>query len=196
MQILLGLTHTLGSMNAAVLAVARGLGAACMGLMVVIILAQVFFRYAVGTALAWPEEASRFLMLWSTGLMAATALRRGGFVSIDMLIRLMPRAVAAGLSVILLCLTLLVLVFGLQIAFEQTTGLGGRFDTDSLKVPASFDLTEWRKVPKGWMMASMVVGLGLLVSVAFELILRNLVILFGGHSVLRDIPDSVILGAE
>ncbi len=46
------------------------------------------------------------------------------------------------------------------------------------------------------MMASMVVGLGLLVSVAFELILRNLVILFGGHSVLRDIPDSVNLGAE
>lgn len=196
MRILLGLAHASGALNAAILAVCRGMGALCMGLMVVIILTQVFFRYVVGTALAWPEEASRFLMLWATGLMAATALRRGGFVSIDMLLRLMPRMVAVGVTTILLCLMLLVLVFGLQIAWEQTTGLGGRFDTDSLNVPVSFDLSQWRKVPKGWMMASMVVGLGLLVAVTVELILRNLVILFGGRTDLRDIPDSILLGAE
>jgi flavin reductase (DIM6/NTAB) family NADH-FMN oxidoreductase RutF len=70
------------------------LGALCMGLMVVIILTQVFFRYVLGNALAWPEEASRFLMLWMTGLMAAPRYRRGGFVAIDMLVRLLPRMVA------------------------------------------------------------------------------------------------------
>ena len=98
--VLLGLTKALGSVNAACLTLGRGLGAVCMAAMVAIILAQVFFRYVVGNALAWPEEAARFLMLWAAGLMIATAFRRGGFVSIDMLVRLLPRALASALSLL------------------------------------------------------------------------------------------------
>ena len=35
-------------------------------LMTAIVLAQVFFRYGLGDALTWSEEASRFLMVWLT----------------------------------------------------------------------------------------------------------------------------------
>ncbi len=101
MRPMLAICHGLGLVNGCLLALGRWIGALCMGLMVVVILTQVFFRYVLGHALPWPEEASRFLMLWSTGLMAPTAFRRGGFVAIDMALRALPRPVAAGISLIL-----------------------------------------------------------------------------------------------
>ncbi|MGL4234528.1 TRAP transporter small permease [Tabrizicola sp.] len=198
MRLVVAICNGLGFMNGSLLVAGRWVGAACMGLMVIVILAQVFFRYVLGSALAWPEEASRFLMLWSTGLMAPTAFRRGGFVAIDMVVRLLPRAVATVLSVLLLGLMISVLWVALNIGWSEVTGIGGRFETDSLRVPASFDLSVWVKVPKSAMMASLLVGVALLLLVAVELLLRNLAILMGRRDDLRDIPETVQLagGAE
>lgn len=195
MTALLAICNGLGLINGALLTLGRWIGAVCLGLMVVVILAQVFFRYVVNNALPWPEEASRFLMLWSTGLMAPTAFRRGGFVAIDMVIRLLPRAVATGLSVFLMAVTILVLWIALGIGWSEVTGLGGRFETDSLRVPVSLDFSTWMKVPKSWMMASLLVGVALLLLVAVELALRNLYALIRGPEGLRDIPDTVMLGS-
>ncbi len=196
MSALLGLTNGLGAVNAALLTLGRRLGAFCVALMVVAILLQVFFRYVLSSALPWPEEAARFLMLWMAGLMAPTAFRRGGFASIEMLVRFLPRRPAAVLTILLLLLSLAVLVIGLQIGWSETTGLGGRFATDSLSVPSSFDLSTWVKVPKAWMMASLVVGLGLLISVCVELILRAIATLFGQEARLVLIADAAVMGSE
>jgi TRAP-type C4-dicarboxylate transport system permease small subunit len=193
---MLGLTNGLGVVNAAVLAACRNIGAAMVAAMVVIILLQVFFRYVLGTALAWPEEAARFLMLWTTGLMAPTAFRRGGFVSIEMLTRLLPTRPAALLTLALLGLSLTLMVVGIQIGWSEVTGLGGRFTTDSLHYPTALDFSTWNKVPKAWMMLSLVVGLALLISTCIELMLRNLATLAGAGPRLIVIPESVIGGAE
>jgi TRAP-type transport system small permease protein len=134
-------------------------------------------------------------MLWSTALMAPSAFRRGGFVAIDMVIRMLPRMVATGLSVFLMAVTILVLWIALGIGWSEVTGLGGRFETDSLRVPVSLDLATWMKVPKSWMMASLLVGVALLLLVAVELALRNLYALIRGPDGLRDIPDTVMLGS-
>ena len=195
MNLLLAICNGMGLTNGALLALGRWIGAACLGLMVVVILVQVFFRYVLNSALPWPEEASRFLMLWSTALMAPTAFRRGGFVAIDMVIRMLPRLVATGLSVFLLAVTILVLWIALGIGWSEVTGLGGRFETDSLRVPVSLDLSVWMKVPKAWMMASLLVGVALLFLVAVELALRNIHVLIRGPEGLRDIPDAVMLGS-
>ena len=195
MTALLALCHGLGLLNSVLLALGRWIGAACLGLMVIVILAQVFYRYVLNNALPWPEEASRFLMLWSTGLMAPTAFRRGGFVAIDMVVRLLPRFVATGLSVFLMVVTILVLWTALGIGWSEVTGIGGQFETDSLRVPVSLDLSVWMKVPKGWMMASMLVGVALLLLVAVELAMRNFYALIRGPEGLRDIPDTVMLGS-
>jgi TRAP-type transport system small permease protein len=192
---LLALCHGLGRLNGALLALGRWIGAACLGLMVIVILAQVFYRYVLNNALPWPEEASRFLMLWSTGLMAPTAFRRGGFVAIDMVVRMLPRLVATGLSVFLMVVTILVLWTALGIGWSEVTGIGGQFETDSLRVPVSLDFSVWMKVPKSWMMASMLVGVALLLLVAIELAIRNLYALIRGPEGLRDIPDTVMLGS-
>lgn len=198
MGLLLAICNGLGHLNGALLAAGRWIGAISMGLMVAVILAQVFFRYVIGNALAWPEEASRFLMLWATGLMAPTAFRRGGFVAIDMVIRLLPRVLATCLSVLLISVTILVLWVALGIGWSEVTGLGGRFETDSLRVPVSLDLSVWVKVPKSAMMASLLVGVALLLLVAFELLLRNIITLAGHRDALREIPETAVLagGAE
>mgnify|MGYP003388177999 CR=1 FL=1 len=56
--------------NDLVLPLGRGIAVACIALMVVCILIQVFFRYVLNNALPWTNEAARFLMLWITGLIA------------------------------------------------------------------------------------------------------------------------------
>jgi TRAP-type C4-dicarboxylate transport system permease small subunit len=196
MGAVLGLTNGLGMVNATLLTLGRRLGAGMVGVMVIIILIQVFFRYVLGSALAWPEEAARFLMLWMTGLMAPTAFRRGGFVSIEMLTRLLPTAASAILSLFLLGVSLTVMVVGLKIGWSEVTGLGGRFATDSLHYPTSFDLSTWTKVPKSWMMLSLVTGLVLLISVCVELILRSLLTFSGRMDDLIKIPHAVAGGAE
>lgn len=195
MTALLAICNGLGLITGALLALGRWIGAVCLGLMVVVILVQVFFRYALNNALPWPEETSRFLMLWSTGLMAPTAFRRGGFVAIDMVIRLLPRAVATALSIFLMGVTILVLWVALGIGWSEVTGLGGRFETDSLWLPASLDFSTWMKVPKSWMMASLLVGVALLLLVAVELALRNIYALIRGPDALRVIPETVVLGS-
>ncbi len=195
MGLLLGLSNGLGAVNAALLTIGRWLGAICLGLMVVVILAQVFFRYVLSNALPWPEEASRFLMLWSTGLMAPTAFRRGGFVVIDMVVRLLPRSLATGLFVLLMVLAILVLWTALGIGWSEVTGLGGRFQMDALWAPAALDFSSWVKMPKSAMLASLLVGVALLLLVAVELALRNLCILFFGPDGLHEIPETIILGS-
>lgn len=196
MGALLGVIRGLAAVNGSLLALGRWLGAGCMAVMVVVILAQVFFRYVLNNALPWPEEAARFLMLWATGLMAATAFRRGGFVSIELFISMMPRMAASALSLVLLMLCLVVLWIGITIAWSEVTGIGGRFEMDALRYPAAWDLSVWVKAPRSFQMASMLVGLGLLILVCVELILRNVATLLGQHDRLPLIPEAVSLGAE
>lgn len=196
MGALIGLSRLFARVLAPILTLGRGLGAACIALMVAFILAQVFSRYIMGNALSWPEEASRFLMLWSAGLMIASAYRRGGLVAIDLVSGLLPQALRHILTLALLALSLLLMWQGLQIGLKEVGGLAGRFTTDSLSVPVSFDLTQWKKVPKSWMMMSMVVGLVLMIAVCVELMLREAIALLGGADDLPVIDDKVSLGSE
>ncbi|MBW7057466.1 TRAP transporter small permease subunit [Paracoccus bogoriensis] len=174
----------LSRVNEAVLKLARAGGIVAMAIMVAVTILQVFQRYIMNNALPWPDEAARFCMMWMTGLMAPTAFRRGGFVAIDFLPMLLPALLARLLNIVLLLVSLAVLVVALQIGWREVTGLGGRFASASLFVPVSLDLSEWYRVPRSWMMASIPVGLAMLIVVNVELILRNLAGLAG----LRDLP--------
>jgi TRAP-type C4-dicarboxylate transport system permease small subunit len=110
--------------NDLVLPIGRGIAVACIGLMVVCILIQVFFRNILNNALPWPDEAARFLMLWMTGLMAPSAYRVGGFVAIDMFERALPRPLAAVVSLFLLSVSLLVLITAVRLRELTKTPLG------------------------------------------------------------------------
>lgn len=190
------LTNQLGRLNAAVLSVGLWLGAASLGVMLVFILIQVFFRYVLGNALAWSEEASRFLMLWMTGLMVPTAFRQGGFVAIGMVVDFLPRILGTLIALVFLFLSATVLYVGMRIGWTEATGFGGKFAMPAVAVPISLDLSTWMKVPRGWMMASLATGVTMMFVVNIELILRSVVELFGSRERLHPVASLSELGAE
>ena len=196
MQMIIPALRRLSHINAFLLAIGRNAGMVCMMVMVVIILAQVFYRYVLGNALAWPEELARFLMLWATGLMAPTAYRRGAFIGIDMLVSYLPKSVDAAISLFLMFLSLLVILVAVNIGFTEANGFGGRATLTSLKVPASLDFQTWMKVPRSWMMYSMAICFALLALVNVEMILRKIVTLAGREDELLLIPEAATIGAE
>ena len=193
MGMLLAVLAPISVVNAFVLKIGRGVGIAAIAVMVVAILIQVVARYVFNNALPWPDEAARFCMLWMTGLMAPTAFRRGGFVALDMISGFMSSRVSAVLSLILLLISGLILFVAVQIGWGEVTGFGGRFATASLYLP-TFD--GWFRIPRSWMMLSLLVGVFLLLSVNIELILRSIVQMLGGKDRLPIIDMGDMAGAE
>ena len=194
MNALRSMLRGLQAVNTPLLAVGRWIGVFAITVMVVVILLQVFFRYRLGNALPWPDEAARFCMLWMTGLMAPTALREGGFVAIDTIDALLPNFLARLLQIILLFVSLTVLLVAVQIGWKEVTGLGGRFTTASLYVPLSLSFDEWYRVPRSWMMTSLLVGVVLLILVNIELILSRILSLFDPDSTQQAESDAPLTG--
>ncbi|MEM7525694.1 MAG: TRAP transporter small permease, partial [Pseudomonadota bacterium] len=172
MNALIAIAKPLSFLNERLLLIGRGVGAVAVALMVAAILIQVVYRYGFNNALPWPDEAARFCMLWMTGLMAPTALRQGGFVAIDMFARALPSAFGQSLNIALLLVSLVVLVVAVKIGWGEVTGFGGKFKTAALYLPVDLAFSEWFRIPRSWMMASLLVGFGLLTLVNVELILR------------------------
>lgn len=193
MGALLMVLAPMGVVIAFVLKIGRAIGIVAIALMVIAILVQVIARYVFNNALPWPDEAARFCMLWMTGLMAPTAFRRGGFVALDMISGFMSPRVAAVLSLVLLLISLLILSMAVQIGWSEVTGFGGRFATASLYLPT---FEGWFRVPRSWMMLSLLVGVALLLVVNIELILRSIVQMLGGGDRLPQFDMGDMAGAE
>ena len=188
--------RALCAVNDAILWIGRQIAWIALGLMTLIILYQVIMRYVFDAAPNWTEEGARFLMLWMTGLIAPSAYRWGGFVAIDMLIRLLPRLISGLLALALLGLSLLILSVGARIGWEEVTGFSGSFATASLWVPLDWVGGESFRMPRSWMMASLLVGLFLLISVNVEHILKALVRLADPAASLPEDRSVMEAGAE
>ena len=169
------LLKLLGSVNSYVLRLGRAFGAVAIALMVVVILLQVFFRYVLNSALPWPDEAARFLMLWMTALIAPSAYRAGGFVAIDTLHTLIPHRIAQLLTLLLLLVALLVLVVGFQLA-QKHVNSGWLFSSSTLRIPLNLIGLEAIKVKLAWMYMSIAVGMALLIVVNVELVLKSFIL--------------------
>lgn len=133
----------------------------CVALMVLVILLQVFFRYVLNSALPWPEEVARALMIWMMALVAAQAYRNQAFVAIEMFPDALPFQAGRILKLILLSLAGVVLwhLFTLGLEFFQRG-----FRTRA----ASFHLS------RAWIYLAMPVCFGTMLLVNIELILKNL----------------------
>lgn len=174
--------------NTIILRLGRQLAWISIGLMVIIILIQVFFRYGLNSALPWPDEAARFLMLWMTGFIAPSAYRWGGFVSIEMIFRLLPSRIIKLLTLFLLILSLIVLIVGLHFGLKHVDS-GWLFYSSSMKWPLHLIGMESIKVKLAWMYMSLPVGLGLMTLVNIELIVKNFLLLLNPKLELPVDPD-------
>ena len=154
-------------------------------LMVIVILIQVFFRYVLNNALPWPDEVARFLMLWMTGLIAPSAYRWGGFVSIDLLERFLPKLLSTLLTLFLLILSLFVLVIGLELGLKHINA-GWIFNSSSIKIPFNLIGGKAEPIKLAWMYMSLPLGIVFLISVNIELILRNILTNFTKLNLPKD----------
>jgi len=169
--------------------IGRALSVFAIAVMVIVILTQVFFRYVLNNALPWPDEAARFMMLWLTGLMAPVALRQGGMVAITSVLESFPRPLFKLTSLVLLFLSLMVLIVGVQLGWKHVNS-GWLFSSSSLKVPLSLIGMKSFKIKLAWMYMSLFTGVCLMILVNVELILRTLVTSLGGADRLRPVPGA------
>ncbi len=100
-------------MNRVLSTVSRYLDAAalfCCGilliLMVVVIFAQIIFRFFIGSSLSWSEELARYSMIWLSFLGASAGVKRGAHVGVEFLLKSLPENKR-------ILLTRLILVLGL-----------------------------------------------------------------------------------
>ena len=189
MGVLFGLLTPLQLFNDVVLKIGRALAIAALAIMVCLILGQVFFRYVLNDAPNWTEEGARFLMLWMTGLIAPLAYRQGGFVAIDMLERALNRTVASILGLFLLVCALIVLIYAVQLGWNNINSLTGRGNSPSLRLPLELIGGENIRFKNAWAFASLFVGFVLLALVNIELILRQLITALGGGLRLKPLGD-------
>jgi len=91
------------------------------GMIIVIILAAVFFRYVLNRSLFWSDEVVRYLFVWFTLWGSALVLRDRRHIRVEFFVELLPqrwqrRVELAGLALVVAFNAVLV-VLGLQWAF-------------------------------------------------------------------------------
>jgi TRAP-type C4-dicarboxylate transport system permease small subunit len=192
-SLLIYIHNFLKDFNSTILRIGRQLAWIAIFLMVVVILIQVFFRYILNNALPWPDELARFLMLWMTGFIAPSAYRWGGFVSIEMLPKLLPKLIENILLLILLSLSLFILIIGFQLGLQHIK-IGWIFESSSIKIPFHLIGGEQKALKLAWMYMSLPVGIFLLILVNIELILRKLFLILKVNFDSPDDKDKESLG--
>ena len=170
----------LQNINTFILRIGRQIAWMAILLMVIVIIIQVFFRYVLNNALPWPDEVARFLMLWMTGLIAPSAYRWGGFVSIDMLQRFLPKILSNILVFLILIISLTVLLIGFEMGLKHINA-GWIFSSSSIKLPYSLLGGKTEAMKLAWMYMSLPIGILLLISVNIELTLKTILSIFSSQ---------------
>jgi TRAP-type C4-dicarboxylate transport system permease small subunit len=198
MSVLFGLLWPLERFNTVVLAIGKIIAVIALAIMVALILGQVFFRYVLSDAPNWTEEGARFGMLWMTGLMAPLAFRMGGFVSIDMLERALPRLVSGLLTLLLLGIALWVLAIAWERGLNNHVDtISGRGCSSSLRWPFGIEIGKCgAKFQNNYQYASLFVGVNLLILVNVELIIRQIIKLLGHGDRLTPLGTDDFQGAD
>ncbi len=174
MAVILAFISPLAWINTILLRIGRNIAWVCMGLMVLVIVLQVFCRYVLNNALPWPDEGARFLMLWMTGLVAPSAYRWGGFVSIDLIKDMLPLRLGRLMTLILLFFALMVLVVGFQLGLKHVQS-GWLFASSTLKLPLEVFGLGLVRLKLAWMYMSLPVGIAMMILVNIELSLKTIV---------------------
>ena len=179
-KLLLLFFNFLQNINTFILRIGRQIAWMAILLMVIVIIIQAFFRYVLNNALPWPDEVARFLMLWMTGLIAPSAYRWGGFVSIDMLQRFLPKILSNILVFLILIISLTVLLIGFEMGLKHINA-GWIFSSSSIKLPYSLLGGKTEAMKLAWMYMSLPIGILLLISVNIELTLKTILSIFSSQ---------------
>ncbi|WP_299074053.1 TRAP transporter small permease [uncultured Paraglaciecola sp.] len=121
-QTLFALNKPLGKLNFAVANTAKNFAGGLLAVMLMMILAQVFFRYVLNDSLAWTEELAKFAMVWIACLVAPWAYRAHLNVSIQMFADALPALLRRATEIVITLLVILIcgIFFMQSLAFWQS----------------------------------------------------------------------------
>ena len=145
---------------------ARFLGVLLTAAIVVILLAQIGFRYFLNSSILWSEEVATWCMVWVVFIGSASIMRRWEHVNIPLLIQVLPLRVRPVLIIfakLATCVAVAIIAwYGVQVVMgtfhirSQTSGINSRWI--KLAVPigssamalfalnwAAHDLVRWRR---------------------------------------------------
>jgi len=165
----------LGRFNEAFAKVARVIALSLIAVMTASVLVQVFFRYVLNSPISWTEEFSIFAMIWMAFLVAPIAYRSGANVCIEVIRDLFKGRALAILQIVmtLLVLAILVVLFRHSLIYMQRG-----FGSTASSLP----------ITMGWIYISMPLGVGGMIVVGVELLLRGLHDLIWPHDRLPPLP--------
>ncbi len=107
-----------------------------LAVMVLIITAQVFFRYVVGTSLSWSEEMARFMFVWIIMLGAANGVKESYHVVITALTNRLPSGLQKVLNIfnyiLILGIGICMIYFGMQMAMKASGHLSAAMRVSTL----------------------------------------------------------------
>lgn len=116
--------------------------------MVCVTLAQVIFRYVIGSPLAWSEELARYCFVWIVFLGAAVGLSRGYHLGVDLFVNMLPEGLRRGLEALV---NLLIAGFAITVIyaslpvlninmFQRSPALGFQMTYIYIAIPVSMGL--------------------------------------------------------
>ena len=127
------LDRVLGALDA----LARGVAIALATGILLILCAQIFFRYVLNSSILWSEEVATWSLIWLVFIGAAAIMRRWEHVQIPMLIQRLPLGIRPGVIIFAKLATgvavALVAYYGLQWVLgpvhirSQTSGISTRW---------------------------------------------------------------------
>lgn len=150
------------------------LGCAMLGIIVVVMGVQVFFRYVLNNSLIWAEELCRYLLVWISFLFLGLAFQRGEMVALKFVLRRLGRALQFVLTIV---------AYGVSIALMAIlVWYGFAFaEVNAIQTLPAFDFIwstlagegETLDISAYWLYAAVPVGAGLLgLHMAVALVLR------------------------
>lgn len=116
--------------------------------MVISILLQVFFRYAMNAPLYWSEEIARYAFVWLVFIGAAIASKRGAHIGVDYLVMHLPEIPK---NILAIFVNLLVLFF-ISCVIYMSVGVIKSNMTQ---------LSPAMRIPMGYVYMAIPIGLGI-----------------------------------
>jgi TRAP-type transport system small permease protein len=105
--------------------------------LVIIVFSNVIFRYFLNSALAWSEEAARFLFIWLSFMGAVLANAKSEHMNFDMIVKHVPKKVGAILSIVanMIIISILILIIkgSITIVLGSITWM-----TSALEIPYGY----------------------------------------------------------
>jgi TRAP-type transport system small permease protein len=136
-----------------------------MGVMVTVILTQVFFRYILNAAMPWPEELTIFLMSWMSFVGSGIALKNWQHIGITLFANMLPYHYRKYLSVLV---KLTVLFFAIFLTY---TGV-------ILVQKSSHMVSDALRISMVWPRSSMPVGGAIMIVHTINILFKEISLLF------------------